>query len=116
MFKGFLVLMATTHLGVWAAMPPPAAMSNAAISIERRVFGSGTPGASGEEVAMPVGDTGSWHAPQYLPGYPRAGTIWPRAVFVRCKNQHCEGYLLTPEMGPGEYLFFVPIEDSKEAP
>lgn len=111
MFRTLIIFMATAQLGAAWAAAPTTALSNAPITIERKIFGSGTPGATGEETATPVGDTGAWHVPQYLPGYPSAATIWPRAVYVRCKNQRCDGYLITPEMGPGEYLFFVPIEE-----
>lgn len=114
MFKALLVWMVGINASLWAAMTPPLVFPNASVSIERKVFGSGTPGALGEEAATPVGDTGAWHVPQYLPGYPRASTIWPRAVSVHCKNKHCEGYLITPEMGPGEYLFFIPMDESSE--
>lgn len=113
MFRTLTILIAVTPLCGWAATSPPNGFGNAPITIDRQVFGSGTPGASGEEAAAPVGDSGAYHAPQYLPGYPTAATIWPRAVYVRCKSQHCEGYLITPEMGPGEYLFFIPTEDPK---
>ncbi|MEG0053562.1 MAG: hypothetical protein RR283_09095 [Comamonas sp.] len=113
MFRTLIILMAAAPLGGWAAEPPPGGLANAPVTIERQVFGSGTPGASGQEEAAQVGDTGAYHVPQYLPGYPTAATIWPRAVYVRCKSQRCDGYLITPEMGPGEYLFFIPTEDPK---
>ncbi|RDI04682.1 hypothetical protein DFO48_11632, partial [Comamonas sp. AG1104] len=38
-------------------------------------------------------------------------TIWPRAIPVKCKGGQCEGYVITPQMGPGEYLFFVPTSE-----
>ncbi|MEX8195198.1 hypothetical protein [Comamonas guangdongensis] len=104
-----LVLLATVVgcAPVWAA----SAVTNTPLSIQRQLLGSGQQGAQGEEQAQPVGDYGVWHVPQYLPGYPTAATIWPRAVVVKCKDQHCEGYVITPQMGPGEYLFFIPSEE-----
>jgi hypothetical protein len=49
-----------------------------------------------------------WHVPQYLPGFPTAATIWPRVIILQCASDLCSGYEITPEMGRGEYLFFVP--------
>lgn len=110
MYKA-LVLFATVVgcAPVWSATAP--VVTNTPLSIQRQTFGSGEQGAGGEEQAQPVGDYGVWHVPQYLPGYPTAATIWPRAVTVKCKSGHCEGYLITPQMGPGEYLFFIPSEE-----
>lgn len=81
------------------------------LRIERRLFGSGLQNATGTENAQPVGDLGVWHAPQYLPGFPTAATIWPRVVEVHCVNGVCGGYAITPEMGRGEYLFFRKAAD-----
>jgi hypothetical protein len=78
----------------------------AALRIERQPFGSGLQNATGTENADPVGDLGVWHAPQYLPGFPTAATIWPRVVDVPCVHEVCAGYSITPAMGRGEYLFF----------
>ena len=86
-------------------------VTNAPLSIERKLLGSGEQSQAGQELAQMVGDFGVWHVPQYLPGYPSAATIWPRVITVKCKNRQCEGYFITPEMGPGEYLFFVPAQD-----
>ena len=80
------------------------------VKIERMLFGSGSQDASGMEKADPVADFGVWHAPQYMPGFPTAATIWPRVVDVRCANNTCTGYLITPEMGRGEYLFFRQVK------
>ncbi|HEY2255869.1 MAG TPA: hypothetical protein VGI11_09550 [Variovorax sp.] len=76
------------------------------LRIERLPFGSGLQNATGIENAEPVGDLGVWHAPQYLPGFPTAATIWPRVVDVPCVKDVCAGYSITPAMGRGEYLFF----------
>lgn len=110
MYKA-LVLFATVAgcIPVWSATDPVAI--NTPLSIQRQIFGSGEQGAVGEEQAQPVGDYGVWHVPQYLPGYPTSATIWPRAITVKCKSGRCEGYVITPQMGPGEYLFFVPTEE-----
>jgi hypothetical protein len=43
-----------------------------------------------------------------MPGYPTSATIWPRVVIVPCSTELCAGYEVTPDMGRGEYLFFVP--------
>lgn len=81
-------------------------------SIGRTPLGSGEPGKPGVENATQV-DNNVYHAPQYLPGYPTAATIWPRAVEVNCMpdggRQVCEPYQWTPALGRGEYLYFTPI-------
>lgn len=80
------------------------------LRIERRVFGSGLQNATGYEIANPVGNFGVYHAPQYLPGFPTAATIWPRVIDVKCSGDKCEGYNWLPEYGRGEYLFFRPVQ------
>lgn len=81
------------------------------VNVQRNDFGSGTPGATGFESAIKW-DNDLYYAPQYLPGYPTAATIWPRAVDVECKRVgsmlNCKGYNWTPEMGRGEYLMIRP--------
>jgi hypothetical protein len=85
--------------------------SIARIKIERIYLGSGSQDAAGTENADPVADYGVWHVPQYMPGFPTAATIWPRVVDVQCAEDNaCAGYLITPAMGRGEYLFFRPIK------
>lgn len=106
-----LALLAMTMGCVSALAAPESKVINEPLSIQRQVFGSGEQGATGMQQAEPVGDYGVWHVPQYLPGYPTAATIWPRAVPVKCKNKQCEGYVITPQMGAGEYLFFVPSSE-----
>ncbi len=82
------------------------------VMIQRMPLGSGTPGKTGYENAVPVGN-GLYHAPQYPPGHPTAATIWPRVVEVPCKKEGdkllCEGYQWLPAMGRGEYLYFKPV-------
>ncbi len=82
------------------------------VSVNREVLGSGTPGAKGPETATIVND-GVFHAPQYLPGYPTAATIWPRVIEVPCTSKDgkitCQGYEWTPKYGRGEYLFIKPV-------
>lgn len=54
-----------------------------------------------------------YHAPQYMPNYPTAATIWPRVVTVdNCtkflnepNSVRCDGYNWNPSMGRAEYLF-----------
>ena len=95
-----IAAMAVTGASTVAGAAP--VVTNAPMSIERKLLGSGEQGQTGQELAQTVGDFGVWHVPQYLPGYPSAATIWPRVITVKCKNRQCEGYLITPEMGPGE--------------
>ena len=81
----------------------------AEVTIQRNLLGSGIQNeAMTADVATQVGDYGVYHAPQYMPGYPTAATIWPRVVEVKCQNDVCEGYQNTPALGRGEYLFFKP--------
>jgi hypothetical protein len=89
------------------------------VQIRRSAYGSGEPGKSGFENAVPV-DGKVYHAPQYLPGSPTAASLWARVVQVRCisvapQGMHCEGYQWTPELGRAEYLFFTPITSSGPA-
>ena len=85
--------------------------SIASMKIERMYLGSGSQDAAGTDNADPVADFGVWHVPQYMPGFPTAATIWPRVVDVRCTEDNaCAGYLITPNMGRGEYLFFRPVK------
>ena len=87
-----------------AAAPPPLDT----LRIQRMNMGSGLQNARGTENALPVGALGVRHVPQYLPGYPTAATIWPRVIVIQCTEDLCAGYTITPELGRGEYLFFVP--------
>jgi hypothetical protein len=89
--------------------------ANDSIDIERVPFGSGTPAVgmtAGTAEALHVAD-GQYHAPNYLPGFPTAATIWPREVSVECTSDTvgkltCGGYGLHPGMGRGEYIFVRP--------
>ena len=106
MLKTLCVLMCgACCFSAYSAAPPT---DESPFSIQRTPFGSGTPDLSGYENAKPVNGLGVWHVPQYLPGFPTAATVWPRVVSVRCKGGLCEGYVITPELGRGEYLFVVP--------
>ena len=82
------------------------------VNIARDVQGSGTPGAVGYESASPVLSNDIYFAPQFMPAYPTAATIWPRVVEVPCTETpaglQCDGYQWTPKMGRAEYLFFTP--------
>jgi hypothetical protein len=84
----------------------------AQVSIDRLPLGTGTPGVGGQEMAIPW-DNGLYHAPQYMPGYPTAATIFPRAVTVLCVQNldalSCKGYNWLPEMGRAEYLMIHPV-------
>lgn len=82
----------------------------AEVKIQRNLLGSGIQNElMTADVATQVGNYGVYHAPQYMPGFPTAATIWPRVVEVKCQNDLCEGYENTPALGRGEYLFFKPI-------
>lgn len=92
------------------------------VSILNTPLGSGTPGNPGKnayETALPSGD-GYLHVPQYLAAFPTAATIWPRVVEVPCTKADdaikCQGYMWTPKMGRGEYLFIKPTFAEPVAP
>jgi hypothetical protein len=82
------------------------------VSIIRNELGSGQPNATGLENATKWDDD-IYHAPQYMPGYPTAATLYPRVINVKCVESEvgikCEGYNWLPEMGRGEYLMIHPI-------
>ena len=84
-----------------------------AVGIERNELGTGTPGTSGFEQATPTLENDVYFAPQYMPGYPTASTIWPRVILVPCVKSgttlKCQGYEWAPRMGRSEYLFFKPM-------
>ena len=84
----------------------------AQLKIDRTPLGSGTPGNDGVENAVQW-DLDIYHAPQYMPGYPTASTIFPRTITVSCvENENgirCKGYNWLPEMGRAEYLMIRPI-------
>jgi hypothetical protein len=92
--------------------------------VQVRQLGSGTPSAEsakGTEATELVNDSAS-HAPQYLPGYPTAATIFPRVVEVPCTKAadgklNCAGYNWAPNMGRAEYLYITPkvVEAPKPA-
>jgi hypothetical protein len=87
------------------------------VEISRMFLGSGEPGQPGFENATAVYNN-VYHAPQYLPGFPTAATIWPRVIEVPCRqvgaSLQCEGYHWTPRMGRGEYLYFTPVLIGKD--
>lgn len=94
-------IIAATSLGVAAEN----------VSVQNRALGSGTPGVANAEPALIVNDYR--HAPQYMPEFPTAATIWPRVVEVPCTKAAngdlaCEGYNWSPAMGRGEYLLVQP--------
>lgn len=85
------------------------------VRIGRVLLGSGEPGVdsgAGLEDASEVYNN-LYHAPQYMPFFPTAATIWPRVIEVPCTTSGadvvCERYYWRPEYGRGEYLFFTPI-------
>jgi hypothetical protein len=69
------------------------------------------------EAADPVTD-GYYHAPQYLPYFPTAATMWPRVVEVPCQEVSgkmlCDQINWTPDFGRGEYVYLKPLK--KAAP
>lgn len=82
------------------------------VNIGRQSGGSGSPEFTGVEQATHW-DNDIYHAPQYMPGYPTAATLWPRVVDVDCEENgkvlNCNGYHWTPNMGRGEYLMIHPV-------
>ena len=84
----------------------------AQVGVHRVENGSGQPNATGIENADKW-DQGVYHAPQYMPGYPTAATLWPRVIDVPCTKVSgtiiCNGYNWTPDMGRGEYLMIHPM-------
>ncbi|MEB0133942.1 hypothetical protein QN362_01210 [Actimicrobium sp. CCC2.4] len=85
------------------------------IEVTKMALGSGTPAmsTSGTETARLVGD-GLYHVPNYLPGFPTAATIWPRALSLSCEPESaedkltCDGFQVIPALGRGEYIFVRP--------
>ena len=90
----------------------------AEVNVGKSTLGSGQPvyNAKGSENARVVDnakvENNVLHAPQYMPNYPTAATIWPRVVEVPCVKVNgkleCQGYNWNPSMGRGEYLFVTP--------
>lgn len=91
----------------------------AEVNLNKSVLGSGTPeyNAKGVQNATVVdnakNENNVLHAPQYMPNYPTASTIWPRVIEVPCLKQdggglECANYNWTPALGRGEYLFITP--------
>jgi hypothetical protein len=79
------------------------------VNLGKSVLGSNPTGIENTKVV----DNNILHAPQYMPNYPTAATIWPRVVEVPCTKAangdlNCAGYNWTPAMGRGEYLFVTP--------
>lgn len=81
------------------------------VAVQRNELGTGTPGEQGYEAATQWSND-IYHAPQYMPGFPTAATIWPRVVEVDCLQAgtylQCKGYNWTPDMGRAEYLMVKP--------
>jgi hypothetical protein len=111
---------------VMAALAVSVTAFAADVNVGKAVLGSGTPSynPTGSEKAIVVDnakvENNIDHAPQYMPNYPTAATVWPRVVEVPCtkgKNGalDCAGYNWSPAMGRGEYLFVTPkvVEQSK---
>ena len=102
---------------IMAALAASSAFA-AEVNVGKSTLGSGTPlfNNKGHENAKIVDnakvENNVLHAPQYMPNFPTAATIWPRVVEVPCvktdKGLDCEGYNWNPSMGRGEYLFITP--------
>lgn len=104
-------------LFIMAVLVASSATFAADVNLGRVVNGSGTPGVQGVENASVVDNAkvqnDILHTPQYMPGFPTAGTIWPRVIDVPCVREangdlKCDGYKWTPNLGRGEYLFVTP--------
>lgn len=82
------------------------------VTVSREALGSGTPESVGLENAVKW-DNDIYHAPQYMPGFPTAATLWPRVMDVSCQKVgetlNCDGYHWMPELGRGEYLMIRPV-------
>lgn len=89
------------------------------VTITREALGSGQVNSTGVENATKW-DNDIYHAPQYMPGYPTAATIFPRVVDVQCSKSttglKCKGYNWAPELGRGEYLMIHPVVVSDPVP
>jgi hypothetical protein len=107
------------HLIIMAALAVTSTAFAAEVNVGKAVLGSGTPSnlVGGTENARVVDnakvENNILHAPQYMPHFPTAATIWPRVVEVPCTKDSkgdltCAGYNWSPSMGPGEYLFVSP--------
>jgi hypothetical protein len=109
----FLMMMASVPVFATDLIGQNNLPTNTTVLVNREVLGSGTPGLTGFEDNVYAFGDGTYFAPQYLPGTPTAGTIYPRVVDVRCTEVDevvkCEGYHWTPDMGRAEYLLVHPI-------
>lgn len=116
--KKLIALMAVAL----AASAQAISVNDAPLNVERHLLGSGSPSENGNgaEVAVPVLSNDIYHAPQYLPYFPTAATIWPRVVEVECQHsvvgKICEGYDWAPSMGRAEYLFVRPVMKAPPPP
>lgn len=103
MKKFILMMVAILTMGMATA---------ADVTIQRHEYGSGTPGTTGVENAVPVGNN-LYFAPQYMPGFPTAAQIYPRVIDVPCTMANdvlnCDGYNWLPSMGRAEYLLIKPV-------
>lgn len=85
-------------------------------------LGSGVPVAGGMPAASRAVhiDEGDFHAPNYLPGYPTAATLWPRVVHVPCQRDEANGELICAGYGVsplrGEYIYLRPFIEPKPQP
>ena len=105
MKKFLFSLMAVACIGAATAQPVVNVVT--APNVGNRVLGSGDPTANdqGSTASYPVGND-MFHAPQYMPGYPTAATIFPRVVDLKCQSAaSCDGYNWSPALGRGEYLY-----------
>lgn len=106
-------------VGGWLPLNVATAVPGPPVSIERRLFGSGQPQAPGHENATLV-QNDVYHAPQYMPGYPTAASIWARVIDVPCRRDadalRCSGYNWSPALGRGEYLYFRAVLVAAAAP
>jgi hypothetical protein len=89
------------------------------VTVVREALGSGQPESKGVENASKW-DNNVFHAPQYMPGYPTAATLYPRIIDVPCtatgNTLSCKGYNWLPELGRGEYLMIRPTVVVAEKP
>lgn len=62
-----------------------AGIASAQVNVGRVENGSGQPNLKGYEGATKW-DNNIYHAPQYMPGYPTAATLFPRVIEVKCST------------------------------
>ena len=108
---GLLAAIITT--GVFANNAQSIPNRSTIVYVKDEAFGSGAPGTRGYTKATRL-PGGIYFVPQYLPGNPTAGVVYPRVINVPCKvgannTLYCDGFHWLPSMGQGQFLFVQPV-------